>query len=175
MNLIVGSPLWLIAILFLALAGAAIEDTIRFRISNRICGAVLVAALVAMGIHGFSPTLWQNAVVCIAVLALGTAAFAAGWLGGGDVKFLAAVGLWLNLRAAVGLIAAVFIAGGLLALVYVTARMVQRGGSLRGGNRRIPYGIAITVGAVFIFVTQLNQRPSNPFIERLRTQEAAQR
>ena len=174
MNLIVGAPSWLIAILFVALAAAAIEDAVRLRISNVTCGIVIIAALMAMGFHSFSTSYWQNAVVFIAILAVGTGAFAAGWLGGGDVKLLAAIGLWLNLRSAPGLIAAVFLIGGLVALVYIVGRrIVGVGGSMR--ERRIAYGIAIASGALFIFVTQLNQRPSNPFIDRLRAEEAAHR
>ena len=84
MNLIIGSPWWLVALLMLALGAAAVEDALRFRISNLTCGAVLGAALVAIAVHGFSPGLWQNAAVFAAILALGTLAFAAGWMGGGD-------------------------------------------------------------------------------------------
>jgi Flp pilus assembly protein protease CpaA len=70
----------------------------------------------------------------------------------------------------------VFLAGGVLALLYITARLVTgHGGSLRGSQRRIPYGIAIAVGALFIFVTQLNQRPSDPILDRLRAAQAAQK
>src|SRR5438552_7208787 len=122
MNLIVGSPWWRIALLLAALIAAAVEDGIRLRISNMTCAAVFIGAIVAAGFQGFSLTLWQNVVVYVVILAVGTAAFAAEWLGGGDVKLLAAIGLWLDLKSAVGLIAAVFLAGGLLAIVYIAAR-----------------------------------------------------
>src|SRR5207302_10328007 len=63
MNLIIGSPWWLIALLFLALVAAALEDGLRLRISNLTCAAVVIGALVAAGFHGFSSALWQNVVV----------------------------------------------------------------------------------------------------------------
>ena len=176
MNLIVGLPWWLIAFLFVAVAAAAIEDALRLRISNFTCAAVIFGALIAMGVHGLSGTLWQNAVVCIVILAVGTAAFAAGWLGGGDVKLLASVGLWLDLQAAAGLLAAVFLAGGLLAVAYIVARrFAHRTRQARAAGGQVPYGVAIAMGAIFIFTAQLRERAANPFIEHLRAEKAADR
>jgi prepilin peptidase CpaA len=176
MNLIVGSPWWLIAFVVLALIAAAIEDTLRLRISNATCLALFGAALVAMGIHGFSTSLWQNWAIAIAILAIGTPAFSAGWFGGGDVKLLSAIGLWINLRAVIGLISAVFIIGGAVALIYILARRFTRSAQgTKSRERRVPYGLAIVAGAVFVFATQLNERPSNPYIEHLKAMEAAKR
>jgi prepilin peptidase CpaA len=175
MNLIVGAPWWLITFLMLALTAAAVEDAVRLRISNLTCAAVLVGALVAVAVHGFSPSLWQNATVFAVILALGTLAFAAGWLGGGDVKLLASIGLWLDLRAAVGLVAAVFIAGGLVALVYILVRRAVH--AARPSIRRrgqIPYGLAIVAGALFMFGTQLSHQRPTTYVDRLRAMEAAQ-
>jgi prepilin peptidase CpaA len=173
MNLIVGSPWWLIAFVVLALIAAAIEDTARFRISNVTCLAVFAAALVAMGLHGFSTSLWQNFAIAIAILAIGTPAFSAGWLGGGDVKLLSAIGLWINLKAVIGFISAVFIIGGVVALIYIFARRFSRSAQgTKSRERRVPYGLAIVAGAVFIFATQLTERPSNPFIERMRAMQS---
>ena len=176
MNLIVGAPPWLIGILLLALAAAAIEDAIRFRISNITCAIVFVAGLVAVAVQGFSPALWQNALICVAILAVGTWAFAAGWMGGGDVKLLAAIGLWLDLSAAVGLLLAVCIAGGVVALAYMAARrMVPSARRVSSKDSRVPYGLAIVAGAAFIFTTQLTDRHTNPFLDRLRAEQQARR
>src|SRR5947209_795149 len=173
MNLIVGSPWWLIALLFLALVAAAVEDGLRLRISNLTCAAVVIGAIVAAASHGFSSTLWQNVVVCLVILAAGTAAFAAKWLGGGDVKLLAAIGLWLDLKAATGLIAAVFLAGGVVAIIYIAARrLAHRRGQAHRTDGRVPYAVAIAIGAMFIFTTQLRERPANPFLEHLRAARA---
>jgi len=157
MNLIVGAPLWLVASLFLVLAAAAIEDAVRLRISNATSLAVFAGAIVAAAVQGFSPALWQNAAVFVLILGLGTAAFAAGALGGGDVKLLAGLGLWVDFRGAVALISVVFLAGGVLALVYLASRAVIGANSVK--SRRIPYGIAIAVGAVLAFGLQLGDLP----------------
>jgi prepilin peptidase CpaA len=174
MNLIVAAPWWLIALLMLALGAAAVEDAVRYRISNLTCAAVLIAALVAVAVQGFSSGLWQNFALFAAFLAVGTLAFAAGWLGGGDVKLLASIGLWLDLRAAVGLIAAVFIAGGLVALVYIVARrMVHAAGPSIGRHAQIPYGLAVVAGALFMFGTQLSHPHPTKYVDRIRAMEAA--
>jgi len=167
-NLIIGSPWWLVALLALALAAAAVEDALRLRISNLTCAAVFAGAVAAMAVHGFSSDLWQNALVCLAILAVGTMAFAAGWLGGGDIKLLAAIGLWIDLRAATGLITAVFIAGGLVALVYLVVRqVVPSRRAIDSRHSRIPYGLAIVAGAAFVFTIQLSDRRTDPFLEKL--------
>jgi prepilin peptidase CpaA len=176
MNLIVGAPSWLIAILFIALAGAAIEDAVRLRISNLTCGAVFLSALLAMALHGFTLGMCQNVVICLAILAIGMPAFAAGWFGGGDIKLLAAIGLWLDFSAVVGMLVAVLMAGGVLALVYLAARRVTRPNPQSPNDyAKVPYGLAIVFGALLIFGIQLTDRPSNPFIEHMRALQAQQR
>lgn len=155
MNLIPGSPLWLIALLFAALAAAAIEDFVRLKISNLTCLVVLIGALVAMVLHGFSLDLWQNALVFVALLAAGTPLFSAGKMGGGDVKLLACTGLWVNISAAIWLLATTFLAGGVLALMYIAVRywrMGRTGGIYK--SKGIPYGIAIAAGASLVFAGQ---------------------
>ncbi|MFL6725370.1 MAG: prepilin peptidase [Sphingomicrobium sp.] len=172
MNLVAAAPLWLMALLAAALAGAAIEDAVRLRISNLSCVAVVLLALVAMGFAGFPLALWQNFVVLAVLLGAGTLLFASGKVGGGDVKLLAAVGMWFDLRAAVWLIAAVFLSGGLIAIGYILARLLFRPSEGEGrkkiGSRKIPYGLAIVAGAAFAFLAQsdLNKptpKKANPF------------
>ena len=145
MNLLIGAPLWLVWILVLALLAGAIEDALRLRISNITALVVLCSAIGAAALQGFPLSLWQNVVVFCIILALGTGAFAAGLLGGGDVKLLAASAIWLDGRSAVWLIALVFLSGGLLAIFYLVSRLWR---SRR--DSRIPYGIAIAIGTVAV-------------------------
>ena len=165
MNLLATAPYWALAVLVVALLAAAIEDAARLRISNLTCLVVLVAAIAAAVALGPSLSIWQNVAVLAIVLALGTGAFAAGLLGGGDVKLLAAVGLWADLRTAVWLIALVFISGGVVALAYLMSRPFRRS---RSKDRRVPYGIAIAVGAIAVIgfahaPSGDHQRPVPPF------------
>ena len=146
MNLVAGAPWWLILLFGLAMVAAAIEDAARFRISNLTSLVILAGAIAAAVIVGPSWRLWQNVVVFAAILGLGTWAFSAGWLGGGDVKLFAAVGLWFDLHDAVSFVALVLLAGGLIAIAYVMARPLRR--ERKKKDRRVPYGIAIALGAL---------------------------
>jgi len=164
MNVVPGAPAWLLAVLFVAMAAAAIEDFIRLRISNVTCAAVIVAALIAMVLQGFTLDLWQNALVCAVLLTAGTLMFAAGKIGGGDVKLFAGLGLWVNITAGIWLLSTSLIAGGVLALIYLAARRVRGKSTSKG----IPYGIALVAGASIVFAGQLGlmkpkAQPANVF------------
>jgi len=163
MNLVPNSPTWLVVLLFAALVAAAIEDFIRLKISNITCLAVLAMALIAMGLNGFSLALWQNAVVFMVLLAAGTPLFAAEKMGGGDVKLLACLGLWVNISAGVWLLASSLIAGGILALTYILVRLGQGIRiSKKYQSKGIPYGIAIAAGAALIFAGQFGLLAPKP-------------
>jgi prepilin peptidase CpaA len=163
MNLVPGSPGWLVALLFVAIVAAAIEDFLRLKISNLTCLAVFVTAIIAMILHGFSPDLWQNAAVFAALLGAGFLLFALGKMGGGDVKFLACLGLWVDINDGVWLLATSLIAGGILAAIYI---IVRWGRATRDGkkykSKGIPYGIAIAAGAALVFAGEYGLLKSKP-------------
>lgn len=148
LNLIAAAPSWLLILLACAIVAAAIEDGARLRISNLTILVVLAGAVVAVSVEGPTWMLWQNAAVFAVLLALGTAAFAGGWLGGGDVKLLAATGLWFDLGSAFWFIVLVFLAGGVVAICFLLSRVVRGRGFSESRRARIPYGIAIAVGAL---------------------------
>ena len=153
MNLVAFAPAWVLVLLFAALAAAAIEDFLRLRISNITCLAVFVTALLAMAFHGFSFDLWQNALVFLVLLVAGTFLFSANKMGAGDVKLLASLGLWMDIRAGIWLLALTLLSGGFLALIYIAMRYFRgdRGKSSKG----IPYGLAIVAGAGLVLAAQL--------------------
>ena len=154
MNLVVLSPTWLAWIFAALLLAAAVEDSIRLRISNLIVLGVLVGALAAMALAGLDIALWQNFAVLAGLLVVGTPLFAAGKMGGGDVKLLAATGLWFDLRGALLMLVSVLLAGGLLAILVIIARLFGWSDATRerilllkrGGG--IPYGVAVSAGAL---------------------------
>ena len=159
MNLFESAPVWLSWILVALLTAAALEDAVRLRISNTLCAGVLVGALVAMAVAGVETSLWQNAIVFVAVLTGGTLLFARGMFGGGDVKLLAAVSLWCNFSTAFLLLTSVFLSGGILALVILAARTFAPAGAVANvavlkPRAGIPYGIAIAAGALLTLVLQ---------------------
>ena len=167
MNLVTFAPLWLLILFVCALLAAAVEDAIRLRISNVTSLAVFVAAIVGAVVEGPTWSLWQNAAVFAILLTLGTGAFSVGWLGGGDVKLFAATGLWFDLRSGLSLVSLVFLAGGLVAIGYVLSRPLRRLRTGKGKWGRVPYGIAIAVGAFAMIaldarVLQHRERPLPP-------------
>lgn len=160
MNLALLAPQWLALTLAVLLVAAAIEDGFRLRISNITVALVLVGAIVAAFLVGPQLALWQNLVVFVALLAVGTPMFATGKLGGGDVKLLAATGLWFDFHGALWMLVCVAIAGGVLALIVIVLRMIRWSEALRAKvvllrpKAGIPYGVAIAVGSLVAMVLE---------------------
>lgn len=167
MNLDLLAPEWAVIALMSLLAAAAVQDALQLRISNLLSGAVLLLAVVVIFVVGPEVRLWENLVVFVATLAVGTFLFSRGGLGGGDVKLLAATGLWFDLEGAFRFLVSTAIAGGLVALIIILIRQFgwsdaakERYVTLRhrGG---IPYGIAIAAGAALaiLLAQDSNDRP----------------
>lgn len=153
MSLIAAAPSWLVWGLCFALVVAAVEDAARLKISNVTTLLVLLGAVAAAIIEGPAIALWQNVAVFLIILVLGTAAFARGLFGGGDVKLFAAAGLWFDLRSAVAFVAIVFMSGGVVAIAYLLSRPLRRSSGTTK-NARIPYGIAIALGGIALVLLQ---------------------
>ena len=87
----------LFAVFPLALAYAAASDLLTMTIANRLVVAMVAAFVLMAPIAGLD---WNEVVMHFAagaaVIAIAFAFFAAGWIGGGDAKFAAAVALWLG-------------------------------------------------------------------------------
>ena len=112
MTIAQAAPAWLAGLLYLLLGIAAAEDGWRLRVSNLVVGAVAATGIAALVFADLGWNLWQPLLFAAVILGVGTLMFGAGWLGGGDVKLLAASGLWFTLS------------GGWLMLVAVAAMMV---------------------------------------------------
>jgi prepilin peptidase CpaA len=146
----------LIATLFVGLlALAVVTDVAELRIPNGISLA-LVGLYPVHVLATDAPVDWSGALaVAAGLFVLGAAAFAAGVFGGGDVKLLAAAGLWCGPAGVVDFALLTGIVGGILALIMVTqmrfalAAVFEAAGdrifrdALLG--RAIPYGVAIAV------------------------------
>jgi prepilin peptidase CpaA len=159
-NLAAEAPQWLALLLAVLLVAAAAEDAVRLRISNVTVLLVIGGAIAAAIVAGPEVRLWQNLAAFAGLLAVGTPLFAAGKLGGGDVKLFAAAALWFDLLGAAGLLLAVALSGGVLALLVLLARTLtwsegarRRVVVLRPGGG-IPYGVAIAAGALITMALQ---------------------
>ena len=142
----------LLLTLVTALVWAAVSDVLSRRISNRVCGLIALTgtAYLSLGSGAVVFHLLTGAIV----LVLGFAAFARGWVGGGDAKLLAACSLWFGPGAVLGFLCFTAAAGGGLALVWMLERPARyalaRGGFDIGLNAtgELPYGVAIAAGAL---------------------------
>jgi prepilin peptidase CpaA len=154
MRLAAEAPAWLALIFALLLIAGAAEDAARLRISNFTCALILAGAVVAMIALGPEIAAWQNFAVFAALLTVGMPLFAAGKLGGGDVKLFAASGLWFDIQGALLMLVTVLLAGGVLALLVLAARMFNWSETALGrvqllnAGAGIPYGVAIAVGVL---------------------------
>lgn len=152
MTIASAAPAWLAGLLFLLLGIAAADDGWRLRVSNLIVAAVAATGIAAIFMAHIGWDAWQPLLLAGLILAFGTPMFGAGWLGGGDVKLLAASGLWFSFSGGWRMLVAVAIAGGVLALLVLAIRLLPWSEPAknhvivlrpRGG---IPYGIAIAMG-----------------------------
>lgn len=140
------SPL-LLAVFLLSIVAAAAVDMRYRRVPNLL---VIVAALSGIGafvMTGNTSLLWHPLLVAAAILAVGVPMFARGWVGGGDVKLLAAAACWFTADGALRFVASVFLAGGVLALLFIGSRLVLRKRTARHSAAGLPYAVAIAAGA----------------------------
>ncbi len=138
-----------------ALLAAAFSDWRSFRIPNILPGFIIILFLSAQAYAGFTAAHWSNIFHFLIALSFGMVLFALRWIGGGDAKLYAAIALWFNMKAAVILMFMTVVAGLVLAMCYLLVRVfIRRKGSVkstldkRKQERRIPYGVAISIGAV---------------------------
>ena len=161
MNLLKDAPLWAQALLAALLLGAAAQDIAQRKISNWLCLGVIATAAVAAVAIGPSMAIWQNLALLALLLALGAPLFASGWLGGGDVKMIAALAFWANFAAILSLLACILIAGGVLAALSLAVR----GGRAARHAQGLPYGVAIAVGAAVVMLQPVlfEAKPASPY------------
>ncbi len=135
----------LLAGLALLLAVAIVGDLRARIISNRLNAVIALAAplyWLAAGL-AWGDIGWQIGTAA-AVFALFALAFRIGAMGGGDVKLITAIALWLPPGATLKLIVIMSLAGGVLTLAMLIRHRLAR----REPPLEVPYGVAIA-GAGF--------------------------
>ena len=141
-------PWILLALLALMLLAACWSDLKSRRIPNQLCLAIALLSPFFWWANGLG--LWPGVPLQIGVAALVfmlfAAAFAVGAMGGGDVKLVAAVALWLPWQAVVALLVIMSLAGGVLTLALVIRKRLARSEAAL----EIPYGVAIAFGGLWL-------------------------
>jgi prepilin peptidase CpaA len=141
----------LLAALAIALLVAAVTDIRRREIDNWLNVAIALGA----PLFWFATSLtladigWQLGIA-LGSLAVFTGMFALGWMGGGDVKLLTALALWIQPYWFAQLILVMAIAGGALALAFGAWHIAAP----RREKPAIPYGIAISGAGLWALASQ---------------------
>ena len=125
----------------------AIWTDLRARIiPNPLNAGIALAAPLWWWASGIAP--WPGVAVQLAVggvaLLIFMGAFAIGAMGGGDVKLIAALGLWLVPPDFLQMIVWMSIGGGLLTLAMMIRHRVHKAES----QLEIPYGVAIALATI---------------------------
>jgi prepilin peptidase CpaA len=147
---------WILVVLPL-LAVATISDC-RHRLIPNWVSLGLVLAFVPYGLLHLESTAFLLAIMAAGLLfLLASIPFHVGWLGGGDVKLLAAGALWTGWDGLLDLLILTTLVGGLIALGMLAGRLAAR---LRARGRTgaehmasVPYGVAISAAIVWTTLT----------------------
>ncbi|WP_343609866.1 prepilin peptidase [Novosphingobium sp.] len=133
--------------LAIALLVAAVTDTRRRQIDNGLNLAIALCAPLfwwAQGL-GLVDIGWQLGVA-VGAFAVLTGLFAVGAMGGGDVKLLTALALWIKPLWFAHLLIVMALAGGILTVVLAFWHIARR----QREKLAIPYGIAIAIAGLWI-------------------------
>ena len=149
-------------LLFPALmAFAAASDLFTMTISNRVSLALIAGFFVLAFAGGMAPYEMLSHVgagVLLLVVAFGC--FAMGWMGGGDAKVAASVALGFGFAQLMDFLLYASLFGGALTLLLLQFRQWPLPYGLAGQawlarlhdkESGIPYGIALTLGALMVY------------------------
>lgn len=148
--------LGLMALLGLLMIAAAISDLRSRTISNELNAAMALLAIPFWIASGLSP--WPDVPIqfgaAFAVFLVFAGLFAIGAMGGGDVKMIGAVMLWIPLPLFMPMLMVMAVGGGILSAVMLIHM------KLRPSDKRVevPYGVAIAAAGLWALHQQyLNQ------------------
>lgn len=148
--------------MLVAFAGAS--DLLTMKIGNRVSILLIAGFIVLAAVNGMRVNEWGvHGLGLVVVFVPCFAFFAAGWMGGGDVKLLSSIGLWFGFGP--NLIDFLFLVALLgciltLSLIVIRGSLVVLPAPLRGQDwalrlhdvkSGIPYGIAISAAALVVY------------------------
>lgn len=147
--------------LAIALIIAAITDIKSRQISNKLNVAIALAAplfWIASDMAFWPDMVWQIGIAMV-VFTIFAGVFALGAMGGGDVKLLGAIALWLHWLTFIEMLLIMSIAGGVLTLLMMISKKIQK----QKGPLKVPYGVAISFAGLWIISGMFYERYFNHF------------
>lgn len=141
----------LLAALAIALLIAAFTDLRRRQIDNWLTAAIALGAPLFWWSSGLAlvDIGWQLAIALLA-FAVCAALFAMRAMGGGDVKLLTALALWMQPVWFAQLVVVMSLLGGALTIGFGAWHFLKR----REGRVAVPYGIAISAAGIWTIASQ---------------------
>lgn len=138
----------LLIALAIALLFAAATDIRRRQIDNWLNAVIALGAPLFWWAGDLS--LWPDVAiqvgVALAAFAILTGMFALGMMGGGDVKLLTALALWIRPEWFLELVLMMALLGGLLTIVMGAWHITRR----QRDRLAIPYGVAISAAGLWV-------------------------
>lgn len=141
----------LLIALAIALVTAALTDIRRRQIDNWLNLGIALGAPLFWWSSGLSlwPDVAMQVGVAFAAFAILAAMFAFGLMGGGDVKLLTALALWIQPTLFLQLLFVMAVSGGILCVVLGSWHIMRR----KKDKLAIPYGVAIAIGGLWVLGT----------------------
>lgn len=147
------------AVLAVLMIAAAISDIRTRTISHALNGAMAALAIPFWIFAGlpFWPEIASQIGIAVATFAVFAGLFFLGGMGGGDVKMVGAVMLWVRPDLALPALTLVALSGGILSAgMLIHSRLRPK-----PEKPEVPYGVAIAIGGLWALHQQyLNQFPS---------------
>lgn len=143
----------LLGCLAIALLVAAFTDIRRRQIDNWLNGAIAASAPLywwACGMALWPDVAWQLGIA-LAIFAFLAVLFAIRAMGGGDVKLLTALALWIEPTWFFRLLIGMALIGGVLTLAMGAWHVMRR----RKNKLAIPYGVAISAAGIWVIAAQI--------------------
>jgi prepilin peptidase CpaA len=133
--------------LAIALIVAAFTDLKSRHISNWLNLVIALGAPVFWIFSGmtFWPDMLGQIGLAAVIFTIFAGMFAIGAMGGGDVKLLTALALWMHWLTFLELLVIMSIAGGLLTLLMMISKQIRK----TKGPIKVPYGIAIAFSGLW--------------------------
>lgn len=142
----------LLAALAIALLIAAFTDLRTRQIGNWLNGAIALGAPLFWWASGLSlwPEIAAQVGVALAAFVVLAGLFALRAMGGGDVKLLTVLALWIEPAWFLKLVVMMALLGGVLTIAFAGWHVIRG----RKGKLAIPYGVAIASAGLWVISAQ---------------------